>query len=192
MGAQNLAPTNDYRVFFSDDNPHLMAFDKQQKVYTKNDNLLIVITPKSGNVFEPEVLAGIEDATRQAWRFPYALRVDSLSNFQYSRAEGDDLIVADLVENARSLNASQLEEAKRVALSEPQLLNRLIDEQASVTGINITFQMPDEALGATPQETLDANPKVVSAARALKKELEANYPVEVRLTGIIMLSNAFF
>ncbi|MFT7560194.1 MAG: putative RND superfamily exporter protein [Flavobacteriales bacterium] len=192
VGAQHLRPTNDYRVFFSDDNPHLLAFDKQQKVYTKNDNIVFVITPKEGEVFDQEVLAAIEDATAEARKFPFVLRVDSVSNFQYSRSFEDDLIVGDLVEDARSLSDIKLSELRSIALQEPFLVGQLLNDDASVTALNITFQMPDEALGATPGEVLAANPVVVEAARALKAEIEANYPVEIRLTGIIMLSNAFF
>jgi predicted RND superfamily exporter protein len=192
FGGQNLVPTNDYRVFFSDENPHLLAFDRQQKIYTKNDNVLLVITPKSGRVFESDTLASIEHATREAWRFPYVLRVDSLSNFQYSRAEGDDLIVADLYENAHSLSENQIRDIQRVARGEPFLMGQLLNEEASVTGVNITFQMPDEAMGAEPAEVQNANLEIVKSARELKAQLEETYPVEVKLTGIVMLSNAFF
>ena len=46
-GAKNLAFKNDYRVFFSEDNPQLLAFEEIQNTYTKNDNIMFVITPKS-------------------------------------------------------------------------------------------------------------------------------------------------
>ena len=183
-GARFLGFDNDYRVFFSEDNPHLQAFDAQQRTYTKNDNIVFAITPDSGDVFTPEVLAAVEEVTREAWLFPFALRVDSVTNFQYSRADGDDLIVSDLVENARSYSAEELAEAKRVALSEPFVVGQLLNQDASVTSVNITFQMP--------QLELDENPKAVEAARQLKEKIEQEYPVTVHLSGIVMLSNAFF
>ena len=46
----------DYRNFFSEGNPQLLAFEELQNVYSKNDNLLIAIEPRSGNVFEPKTL----------------------------------------------------------------------------------------------------------------------------------------
>lgn len=184
MGLKNLGFDNDYRVFFSDDNPHLQAFDQQQKTYTKNDNILFTITPDDGVVFGPDVLAAVEEVTREGWQFPFALRVDSVTNFQYSRAEGDELIVEDLVENARGFSPGQLAEAQRVALSEPFIAGQLLNEEASVTAVNITFQMP--------QLDLDEAPKAVAAARALKEKIEADYPVTVHLSGVVMLSNAFF
>ena len=41
----------DYRVFFSEDNPQLKAFDELQNVYGKNDNVLFVLAPAGGEVF---------------------------------------------------------------------------------------------------------------------------------------------
>ena len=39
-GGSRLAFNNDYRVFFSEDNPELQAFEKLQRTYTKIDNIL--------------------------------------------------------------------------------------------------------------------------------------------------------
>lgn len=192
MGGKNLVPTNDYRVFFSDENPHLKAFDQQQKIYTKNDTVIFAISPHDGNVFSRETLAAVEEATYAAWQFPFVIRVNSVTNFQYSRAEGDDLIVEDLVEGARSFSDEQLLDAKRVVLNEPRVVGRLLNKDASVTGIAMTFQLPDESLGATPQAVLAANPQVVQAVRALKKQLLDKYAIDIHLSGDVLLSTAFF
>ncbi len=183
-GAKNLGFNNEYRVFFSEDNPHLQAFDQLQETYTKNDNILFIITPDDGEVFSHDTLAAIEEVTREAWLLPFALRVDSVTNFQYTRAEEDDLIVTPLVEDARSLSNVQLSSAKDIALSEPFIRGQLLNDDASVTAVNITFQMP--------QQEMDEAPRAVNAARELKQHIEARYPVSVRLSGVVMLSNAFF
>lgn len=183
-GASNFGFDNDYRVFFSDDNPHLKAFEQQQKTYTKNDNILFTITPNDGVVFSAETLNVVEEVTREAWLFPFALRVDSVTNFQYTVANGDDLEVAPLVENALDFNATQLAEAKKVALKEPFIVGQIVNEDASVTAVNITFHMP--------QLEMDEASKIVTAARELKQQIEADYPVKVHMSGVVMLSNAFF
>lgn len=183
-GARFLGFNNEYRVFFSEDNPHLQAFDAQQLTYTKNDNVLFVITPNEGEVFTREVLAAVEDVTREAWLFPFALRVDSVSNFQFTQAEGDELIVGNLVEDALGMTRSELALAKERALAEPFLVGQLLNKDASVTGVNITFQLP--------QKEMDEALRAAAAARELKTRIEAEYPVTVHLSGVIMLSNAFF
>ena len=47
-GAQKLSFSNDYRMFFGTDNPQLLAFEKMQNTFNKNDNILFVLTPEDG------------------------------------------------------------------------------------------------------------------------------------------------
>ncbi|MCK5091181.1 MAG: RND family transporter, partial [Gammaproteobacteria bacterium] len=95
-GGRFLSFTTNYRVFFSDDNPQLLAFEALEKTYSKNDNVMLVITPKDGKVFTPKTLAVIQELTEKSWQIPYSTRVDSITNFQHTFAEEDDLIVQDL------------------------------------------------------------------------------------------------
>lgn len=183
-GASRLGFSNDYRVFFGAENPQLTAFEALQNIYTKTDNILFVVAPASGDVFEPATLAALEELTSAAWRIPYALRVDGLTNYQHTRADGDDLIVEDLVEDAWSRLPAELAAARAVALREPLLVRRLIAEDARVAGINVTLQLPEKS----PTETTEA----VAAARQLAAEIETSHPgLAVRLTGQAMLGNAF-
>ena len=87
-GARFLEFSNNYRVFFSSDNPQLQAFEQLQNVYTKSDNVLIVVAPKDGRVFTPRTLATVKWITQEAWKLPYSSRVDSLTNFQHTTARG--------------------------------------------------------------------------------------------------------
>jgi predicted RND superfamily exporter protein len=77
-GVQYLGFDNDYRAFFTDDNPELLAYDKVENTYTKSDNVFILIEPKTGDVFQPEVLKLLEELTTSAWQTPHSRRVDSL------------------------------------------------------------------------------------------------------------------
>ena len=98
QGAQYLAFSNNYRTFFSEDNPELKTFEEFQATYVKSDNFLFVFVPKDGSkVFTNPNLEAIGDITEKAWRLPYATRVDSVTNFQYTYAIGDELIVEDLI-----------------------------------------------------------------------------------------------
>ena len=85
-GVRFLAFSNNYRVFFSPENPELVAFDDFQNTYTKNDNILFVIQPSEGEIVEPELVDALEWLTAEAWKIPYAIRVDSVTNFQHSWA----------------------------------------------------------------------------------------------------------
>ena len=184
-GGKNIYFTTNYRVFFSEDNPELLAFEALENTYVKNDNVLFVLEPADGNIFSQETLSAIEYLTDRAWQIPFSNRVDSITNFQYTEAEEDDLIVRDLIEGASSYSEEQLRQAKEITLNEPLLHNRLISDRAHVTGINVTVQLP------RINEDVET-PEVVQFSRNLAREFEAAYPdINVRLTGMLMMNNAF-
>ena len=143
-----------------------------------------MVAPRSGEVFSPDILDAIETLTRQAWQLPFALRVDSITNYQHTTATEDDLVVKDLVDGGIGFSAQQLSRVRDVALTEPALRGFLIAADGATTGVNVTFQMPGQ--------DLDEVPEAVAAARQLAARLEAEYPVRVHLTGMVMLNNAFF
>ena len=179
----------DYRNFFSEDNPQLLAFEELQNVYSKNDNLLIAIEPRSGNVFEPKTLELLEkisypNGELSAWLLPHASRVDSIANFQNTYAQEDDLIVEDLVQNAMALSDERIAEIRKIAISEPLLNNRLVTDKADITAVNVRIELP----GKSNQEVIE----IAHAARELATRIEAQYPqVKVYLSGLVMLNNAF-
>ena len=86
----------DYHVFFSESNPELEAFDALQEKYTKDDNVILVLSPDNGDIFTKDNLAAIEELTKESWNTPYSSRVDALTNFQHTSAVEDDLYVDDL------------------------------------------------------------------------------------------------
>ncbi len=184
-GMRFLQFKSDYRMFFSEDNLQLLAFEKLQDTYTKSDNVLFAIAPKDGNVFTVEVLAMLEKMTEMAWQMPYSSRVDSITNFQYSRAVEDDIIVEDLISDAEQLTASQLEQIQKIAVNEPLLVKNLISPKAHVTGINVILQLPD-------QDQSSAIPNVVKFARDLAAKMRDEHPnIDIYLTGGAMMDNAF-
>jgi len=184
-GMQRLTLTTDYRVFFSEENPQLLAFEELQNTYTKNDNILIVLAPKNRKVFTNETLKAVEELTEAAWQIPYSLRVDSISNFQHTRGVDDDLIVKNLYTDAGGLLDSDLEAVKQIALHEPLLLHRLISPAADVTAINVTIQVPE----VDPRNEI---PETVAFARNLAEKFRNDYPhMDVYLTGTVMMNIAF-
>ena len=138
--ASTLTIANNYRVFFSENNPELNTFEEFQATYTKNDNFLFVLRPKSGNVFDADTLAAVEALTEAGWQIPHAIRVDSVTNFQSTTADGDELIVEDLVQGAYDLSAETLAEKRRLALAEPLIKDQLLTEAGDVTAVNVVLQ----------------------------------------------------
>ncbi|MEW8348889.1 MAG: MMPL family transporter [Candidatus Thiodiazotropha taylori] len=183
-GVQHLRFNNDYRMFFSEENPQLKAFEMLQNTYTKNDNVLFVIEPQDGTVFTRKTLTAVSELTKEAWQIPYSIRVDSITNFQHTYAEGDDLIVEDLVLDPTSLSDEELAAKQQIATSDPLLRNRLISPSAHTTGVNVTVQLPGKKLTEVPE--------VAAKVQEMAKNLEASYPdIKVHLTGMVIMNNAF-
>lgn len=65
-GGRFLGFNNEYRVFFSEDNPQLQAFDQLQRTYTKVDTILFAIAPPNGDAFSAQMLALMEEQTAES------------------------------------------------------------------------------------------------------------------------------
>lgn len=183
-GVRFIEFTNDYRVFFSEENPELQAFEAMQNIYTKTDNVLFVIAPEQGDVFKPDTLAMVAELTELSWQTPYSTRVDSITNFQHTVADGDDLLVGNLVDDVSALSVDDISYVRDVALNEPLLVQRLVSPSAHVTGVNVTIQLPGKSLTEVPE--------VAQFAREAAAQLEARYPNHrIYTTGLAMMNNAF-
>ena len=184
-GARYINFASDYRVFFGDDNAQLEAFETMQRVYTKDDNISFVIKPATGDVFTREMLTAIRELTDAAWKAPFSTRVDSITNYQHSFAEGDDLTVRDLVGKNTDLTPEAIRAIRDVTFSEPLLVDRMISPDGTTTSVNITFNLP--------QKTVIEIPAVMVFVRDLAAKFEAAHPgTRVALTGIVALNSAFF
>jgi uncharacterized protein len=183
-GAQRLAVDDDIRRMFSSGNPHLLAFEELEAEFTKVEGITFVVAPKDGDVFTHQTLAAIEDITRDSWQIPYSSRVDSITNFQHTRADGDDLVVTDLVNNAAALTPDEADAIRAIALSEPLLVNRLVSERGHVTGVNVNVILPRQSLTETPT--------VAHYAEEMAETFRQKYPdIDLYLTGVTMMNAAF-
>ena len=184
FGAKNLQFTNNYRVFFSEQNPQLKDFDRFQEIYGIQDNILIAIEAKDGNVFTKQLLTQIYEFTEKAWETPYSKRVDSLANYQHSYAKGDELVVEYLIEEDTDLNPERLKEIRSIVMNDPILKSLLISDEGHVTAINITMNLPPDA----GMEEAEA----IAFVRKLTNGLEAANPnIKTYISGQTVLNAAF-
>lgn len=183
-GGKNLGFSTNYRVFFGADNPQLQAFDTLQRIYSREDNLTLVLQPKTGTVFTPKLLTAMRKLTDASWKIPFTTRVDSITNFQNSVAEDDDLTVADLVPKRSPLDQTDIARIQKAAMSEPLLLSRLIAPDMRTAGVNLTLTLPMKSEAEVPE--------AMAALRVLVDQFRADNPgVRLAVTGSVALNNAF-
>ncbi|WP_420590741.1 efflux RND transporter permease subunit [Bacterioplanoides sp.] len=181
-GGQYLTFKADYKIFFGEDSPLLMNYEAVQAEFSKSDNVAFVIAPNDGNVFTPETLTAIREITEEAWQIPYSSRVDSLTNFQHTQSEEDDLSVADLVAEDTPLTLTSLNNIREIALNEPLLIKKLVAPSANSTVVNVTVQLNE----------VNLEPIVMAKAREMKQKYEKQYPdLKIMLSGMVMMNGSF-
>lgn len=179
-----LGMTSDYRVFFSPENPELVASDRFERTYTSNDTALIAVKPRTGDIFQSDVLALLVDLTDRSWTLPHVIRVDSPINFQRIEAQGDDIIIGDLVPQPTPRDEEDLLLLRDTALAQPLIVKRLLSEDATTAGILLTLKFP----GSDHSRHV---PESIRAIRSLVSELETRHPdVQFAVTGMAPLTYA--
>jgi predicted RND superfamily exporter protein len=184
LGGQKLEFKSDYRVYFDDDNAEFAAFESMQRIYTKSDNVALVVA-SDDSIFTHEHLAAIHWLTEQGWQTPYSTRVDSITNFQHTFADGDDLIVEDLLLETELLSDEKISTIRDVATNEPLLKTRLVSDDEKATIVNITVQLP--GVDRTKEQ-----PEVTDYIEQLALDFKERFPdLTLHLSGIIMMNDAF-
>ena len=176
--------TNDYRSLFDQDNPQLSALNAFEDTYGASNTALIAIAPRKGSVFSRETLGAIEELTDAAWRAPHSTRVDSLTNYSHSWANGDELIVQPLVEGASTLTDADLARVEETALNAVDIVGRLVSYDGRAAGLAISFALPENPDAAVIEIT-DYLDGILDKARTSHPD------VTYYLTGDVPLNRAF-
>lgn len=177
LGLRDAKYSADYRVFFSPSDPHLLAFEDLQNRYTRADNIVFVVAPRNGEVFTHENLLPIEWLTKASWRLPHSLRVDSVTNFPYSIANGDDIVVKDLIEKSDELTEVEINIAKQHALGDPRIVKRLLSEDGRVSAIYVSLNLPRDATSALHE--------LIPMAEELVQQFKVRYPqMDIYMMGL--------
>lgn len=179
VGAGNLYFESDYKIFFDKNNPQLLQQDEIERTYTKSDNITLVVSTQSKDLFNSTDLSALIALTNDAWTLPFSTRVDSLTNFQNTYAEGDDLIVEDLVQEASIADQSYLTNLKKTAFEQIELTDFVLSRDGKTSSVTILLQLPDDKF-----EKDAATYKAISATREIINTYRENYPqLDIYLLG---------
>ena len=184
-GIARLEFSANYRIFFDDDNPQLLALEALENTYGKNENIVFLVIPDDGDATSQSALSAAAWLTESAWHTPYSRRVDSLANFQYTTADGDDLYVRDLVDPQELAQPEARSRIRDVASSDPRIAGSILSLNGDVSVVNVTVELPEEGL-------LEAVAEIAGFARSVAAEAEERFPgVDLRIVGTVMINQTF-
>ena len=175
-----MTSSNDYRAYLDEDYPTIVELAEVEHLFQENKIASLMLIPKDGNIFTVETISALRELTEAAWQLPHVIRVDSLSNFQHTRAMGDDLFVDSLVPNDAVLDAEFLERISNISLGEPTLRKYLISTESDVGIVNLTFDI--DAGGMLSSQERDS---VAGEIMALLDGFSERYPnIEMHGSGV--------
>jgi len=185
VGMGNLKFETDGRVFFDENNPDRIALDKFEAEYSKDDSMIMIISPKDEKIFTQETLNFIGQLTADSWLLPYVRTVNSLTNFQSSYSENDDLIVSDLIPDIENISSQDIKKAKFAADNRIELKNQFVNANHSISQVNVLFRLP----GLNPVVEI---PFVMEEVNELiKKYKDLNPNIDIKLAGLVPTNAQF-
>ncbi len=139
LGSIKLTTNFTYRVWFQEANEKLKVFDAFEKRFG-SDEISVVIVHSPSGIFDKESISLIKELTEDMWLTPEAIRVDSLTNFNWVHGDSDDIFVEPLIPDNEEITPELLNQRKTIALDHPMMKGYLINEKADVTAIYTTLK----------------------------------------------------
>lgn len=182
IGIKDFRMTNNPRTFFGNENPDYEVLKNLEAMYGNREVVVFVLHPHNDDVFTRANLDLLERMTQELWQMPAAIRVSSLTNFQHTEVNGDDLYTHPLIESALTLSDQQIAVIRSIALSEPALVRSAISDKGHVAAIAVNVTMDDERSQART---------VYDWARVFRDRFQQQHPdVDIMLSGTVAFSDA--
>lgn len=181
-GLAHLQSDFSYRIWFRQDDPLLMEFDAFERRFG-NDEMVAVVVNSPNGIFDKESMELMMELTDELWHVAEVIRVDSLTNYNWTHAEGDELIVEPLIPDDQPLTDEVLAARKQVALNHEVVPGYLVSSDGTTA---VTYMQMKPAIGGTTDfET------VVFETRDVIKKYEGRGDHEFFLTGPATVSYTF-
>ena len=183
-GIRNLQFSNDTRAFFGDSNPEVIALRKLESSFATTNSIFIQVVPGGGDVFIPEFLSALAKFTKQAWEIPFALRASSITNFNDTKSEDDEIIIEPLLPEDQEITEALALKVRKVALASRDLVHNLISQKGDAAGISVVV--------AIPKGNTTAEQEIIDYIKTLTQNWSKLYPdMEVNTTGGVYAGTTF-
>lgn len=172
-GARLLSPDFTYRAFFGPTDPLRQQVERFEATFGNDDSVVLLIHSPDGLLDQSSTDLVVE-ATRRMWLVPEVARVDSLSNYRWVRAEGDDILVDAMIPDEGLADAA-LRDERSAAIQADRLIPDYLLSVDGKTTMVVGF------VRNARDTAVDANP-VVAAVRDIASDL-SDGAHEFHITG---------
>lgn len=171
--------------FYDDEYQGLQDLKDLKSTYSDFKSTILMIKPLNEPISSPRILQLTHEITQKFWKMPHHVRVDSVTNYQHTEADGDDLIIRNLLESPDSLSEESARRIIDIASSKPELNYRMLSVENNALAVIAEARLDTD----DNQALIDAH-EFVSPYLA---DLRNRYPdVEFALTGIVPRNYLFF
>lgn len=186
IGLKNMTLASSYKIFFDESSTDLQMLEQMEQTYSTTDNVFIMIEPPTQDIYTPQTMSLLYTLTQRLWEIDYVKRVDSVANYPFSQADGDDILIEEFIYEQQQITPEYVAFIKEHAQQERDLVGTLVTENGHYTAVNVTAFLPGND---HKKETL----LITSGIENLLKELQQKYPQHTfSVTGIVTMNGAFF
>ncbi|MCO4781458.1 MAG: MMPL family transporter [Candidatus Cloacimonetes bacterium] len=181
-GLKHLDQDFGYRIWFKAGDPDIERFDAFERRFGNDDNIVVVMRSPSG-IFDKSSAETLIKLSEEMWHLPDVIRVDSLSNYNWTHAEEDDLMVEPMLPDDMELTQELLDQRKHESLTDEVLPGYLVSKDGTIALMIATLR---------PALVKEINyEKVISKSRELLKKYEGKEDHTFGITGGAAVNDAF-
>jgi uncharacterized protein len=183
IGLTRLDISADNRIFYGPKNQFFADYLQFEAEFSANDNILFLVSAPY-SVLEHDFPSAIRWLSKKVAELDGVIRVDSLSTYPHPTMDGDEFVVVSLLDWACPTDRVMCVRDISAELRQPHVVNRLVSEDKTSTGVLATLSIERGALGEVERlhrETKD-----------LAEEFSAHFnELEINLTGGVPMMAAF-
>jgi len=153
------------RIWFDRDHPQIKKLDRFEQQFGSDTFIALGVYAKDG-IFQNKVLHTLKKVTDEMWKIDNVIRVESMSNYNYIEAQGDDIIIGPFVHKETQYSSPQLQSLKKKALNDDILPEFFVSLDGTYS-ILYAYMVPS-LHGEEPNFSI-----VVEQVRALVKKYES-------------------
>lgn len=173
LGARFLTPDFTYRAFFTASDPLRVQVEQFESTFGNDDSAVLLIHSPNG-LLDKASADVIVEATRRMWLVPDVSRVDSLSNYRWVHAEGDDINVDAMIPDEGFADEAVRAERSAAIAGDRLIPDYLLSPDGKTTMVvGFVRNAAQTAVNAPP---------VINAVRAIAEDL-ADGEHEFHITG---------